>query len=1589
MSEKVWRVVTSYLEMKEYSKCVINNSKLPGSKIEPRSKTFDEKEHKSLCADLKYLYTAVTRAKCNLWIYDSDKTKRLPMFDYWHKRGLVKVVSTTESGESKHDLIFASISTTEQWKVQGDYFRRKHLWEQAQHCYEKSGQENAHLAKQANAYLLIQRARAQLNPTLFRDAAICLLECDQLRHDVKCLSSAAVCLRKTKPPRHVDAAKLFEKLGDIHHAFFAYKKGKDLDNCVRLLEQTHDYNRALKILSENSKRKALAKAAEYESWGIELNKEFTTREFSFYCASLYAKRKETALLLEVLQYMPESEKRIRFMKEAELFEEAFDDYVKEKHYKEAYRLACAQGWHHKGILLAKQQNDSKTVASFILQKAITEYGRQIPEGNLKQMQANSELLNELHSLTKSEDGYIKAQALLLLGIFKEDAGFCRKAQEIFKLASLRHKVGEVEAFRAVVHLDITRNESIRSVLDACHSAREAGNSLMNASHLSQVVQHAAEFYNLQRIGDVYHMPKGQDVWICKLDPKCICKDRSEDLDGMLRLDVSSTRDLMANHCNSFVEKWLQDFQLSQKLVSKLNSFTVHKEIKEKRFLSHQYSAAEVSAVALQEYLQTCIYLLELCLLSQKLDTAEIRKLIFSVFSPQVSIYLPLSKKHVTIVRNSVKANEEFHRWIKYTIPEQTEHRDKIRFDPWLTAWRACCITVGEPTALSSIIEKETDKINAEYEKFKNCQKQSSKSTEVSERKKTDSQNTSAKPQKKQADKKSASEQSQVNQDPPTEFQAPETFILWRNEDRYYHIFFFWLQSCSLIKEEGKVLWASKCAIYHFLGNIARSRSVAVSVMNMVDILSIHCTAIMVMLTRLNALQKRAPFNFMVPLLYQHAIQVFDDLNICRRGHKWISTACKEEVERATIRRNGLLFVRQDCIKLLWHSLDLLLGKYSPWFNVFKFSLNTAAATHCLILTLSIFGNLVLTGSKPNEEIEGYQRKISGILQKAAKPEYHPKYIDDSFQSSISPDFPHNVFSLVDRLLLLGSSPSASATLARLQFIPTTSKVDFVAIPKQHQAPIKQQAQQLTVSQQPLVNQWPLVGQQQAQQPPISQQPQPPVRQQPPYQPTRSYASSVTVPQPSESTPQALGLHSTPRPPPPLDYSHSMGSPSYVQGQLPEIYSQGQLPIQQPRSPPGFMSPGPVAALAGISPTIHPIYKQFPLAPQPRFAPTPAPPHQSTFSGEHDHVPGTQPPHTAGQYLQQPPFSYSSQHGATPGTQTPQVEGQHFQQLAHATLSHPTGAIHVGELQSPYYPGSESSAAPDFQTAESTASAVENYSQVSSPWHSMNKQPDTAETEREQTEAEVIDYEQDEVLSQAFVGQDLKKEEVKDQIDPEMIDPTLVEGNVCNVCSVMLRVEPAYDLEDEDESEGTPKVESDICTESYWVHVHSEVHQTNVKLYKKYISEYELHYCPLMGDLNKIRDQCQSAHVPSLARTINDITVEIERNEWRMANIGRNWEQGIREMSEMCDRVHVLLNHASQEYEKVVLTDLEANVLDIHGEQDEKAYIEDIEGEIDSDMELDEHLASGTDVSVTARTEEEKYQARDRKRDRRKNRGGGK
>ena len=211
---KEWRVVTDYIE--SCPDLLASKADNQGFEDKPRPLKFDEQHHKSLNAELKYLYTAITRAKCNLWIYDSDKKNRLPMFDYWHRRGLVKIIRLDEISEQDESSLFAATSTKEEWKKQGDYFKKKKLWEPAMKCYVKA--EEVYLEKEAMAYCLYQQARApNLKPRemeeLYLKAALAFLECDKSKHDVKSLRYAASFLKKAK--RSNEAGFLYAKLSRV------------------------------------------------------------------------------------------------------------------------------------------------------------------------------------------------------------------------------------------------------------------------------------------------------------------------------------------------------------------------------------------------------------------------------------------------------------------------------------------------------------------------------------------------------------------------------------------------------------------------------------------------------------------------------------------------------------------------------------------------------------------------------------------------------------------------------------------------------------------------------------------------------------------------------------------------------------------------------------------------------------------------------------------------------------------------------------------------------------------------------------------------------------------------------------------------------------------------------------------------------------------------------------------------------------------------------------------------------------------------------------------------------------------------------
>jgi hypothetical protein len=64
----------------------------------PRPLKFEPNRHKVLNTELKHLYTAVTRARVRVWIFDESDDRRAPMFEYFKARRLVQSIKESESG---------------------------------------------------------------------------------------------------------------------------------------------------------------------------------------------------------------------------------------------------------------------------------------------------------------------------------------------------------------------------------------------------------------------------------------------------------------------------------------------------------------------------------------------------------------------------------------------------------------------------------------------------------------------------------------------------------------------------------------------------------------------------------------------------------------------------------------------------------------------------------------------------------------------------------------------------------------------------------------------------------------------------------------------------------------------------------------------------------------------------------------------------------------------------------------------------------------------------------------------------------------------------------------------------------------------------------------------------------------------------------------------------------------------------------------------------------------------------------------------------------------------------------------------------
>lgn len=1506
-------MISSYLEKLQHEDKIENKKPLPGHSTDPRSVVFNPTLHKSLNAELKYLYTAITRAKCNLWIYDSNKKNRLPMLAYWHKRDAVKIVSAADGGtKQNYSLVFASNSTPEQWAAQGDNFRKRHLWEQAILCYEKAGVEYAYLAKEACAYHFIQEARQQ-KPHLFQTAALNFMERDELKHSVHCINGAALCLKNSRPPKHLEAAKLFEQLGDLSKAAQCFLRGRDFDSFARIQENLGEYNSVIRSLLGKpfmKKREALMKAAEYEKKGCMLDPKFTPSELSFSCAKFYSGRKDKKVLLEVLKYMPEHERRVKFLKEAELFKEAFDDHTANNQYSSAYRLASARGWFADGKALAKQSSDTSMEARFILQEAKQEY-LMLPV-NFNVSSVNPDTINRLKEVASSKETVLKAEANLLLGMLLKAQSQCIVALGQFKMQ--KHKAGTLEAFEGVGQYS---KVSDQEVLDCSHIAKKVSTSLRESNDMNLDVKLAVKLCGLQLIGKVYFTSPFSNIWI---DKDTLLKYEGEDADpdGMLCLK-HDVRDVMAKHYEAFIEKWLAKFKLETKLQQRLQAFKLHSQLLQKRSLNKQYSLQEVSSLSLREYLQACVHFLELWVLKdqpKRIDSCIAH--ILAIFSPQVYIYLPqcLNSQHVHTVRISVNSRKCFADFIQNEISRSSEVVDRVQMNDWLHVWRASCIALPSLKLL-------TEKING---------------LESDIGKKADE------------DK---------------EYKPPPGYIFWKSENRYCHIFSLWLNSCVDLREHSRVLWAAKLAITHFLGNIAEDQRIFISVMNCVDILSVHCTSLLAMITNANALQNISTA-FTLPLLYKHVVDFFNCMN-CRRARetsdKTLLAACVEQV--SSYRNLHDLF--SQCKQLLVRAMGYLIGTHSraPRFSLLKFGLNkfpeSDATRLCLILTLTLFGNLTMLKVR---DLRLFEDKISGILKKAATrsakvPGYIRKVYSEVSANSQSFSRPAFVFNLVANLLHNARMDNTLSKLIFRQKANSQGHIEFVNYQPQVRKPPPTSGHFVPSENLPeakiaeSLSQMPIF-------PPSEKLPVPASKPHPPASElgTDQTVSPVTAPIGSErhQAASSSALHSGDPLPikPPVASTLNPNASSYLPG----------LPNTVANPLPGLPTAAANSSLAPPTPAFHEGTMYYPMSSSDSYTPV--------DSNNFFPAGGTAPhnPNVAAASVGQ----VNLQEYSTP------VDGNSFLPAGAAPQYPNAAAASMGQINLQEYQSNAGLVPPDMfllqqPPAEYTYSDTVWYDAM---YHFQDEAFSYAGLEQQDEMEGYVEYEENFGLTQPI--------QPLFPIDPTMIEEDIIDAanNFCNVCGITYQMDEV--IEAEDYHPDRPAIES------FLGHVCGHAHRENTVSYKRFkllVGELadgsEAFTVVQLAEqkLKECKDLKVEIETEQLDQEIDDLQDKIHKYHEAVYEFedSRRWSDGTAKISSMNETVARLLKSATDQAHKLAEVSRQRFVRKLD-EEDELNEMDAFSAHFEKDLDHDVLLKGPRDGKRgdgKIRTAEEKRQSRDKKR----------
>ncbi|KAM5280423.1 TPR and ankyrin repeat-containing protein 1 isoform 2-T2 [Ctenodactylus gundi] len=494
---KEWKIISSFIppsDSRVENQPLIEVPLEKSSSFRARPHMINPEMYKLLNGELKQLYTAITRARVNLWIFDENLEKRAPAFKYFIRRDFVQVVKTDENKDFD-DSMFVKTSTPEEWIAQGEYYAKHQCWKVAAKCYQKGGAfEKEKLALAHNTALNMKSKKVSPKEKQLEYLALAktYLECNEPKLSLKCLNYAK---------EFQLSAQLCERLGKIRDAAYFYKRSQCYKDAFRCFEQIQEFDLALKMYCQEELFEEAAIAVEkYEEMlktkTLSISKlSYSASQFYLEAAAKYLSANKIKEMMTVLSKL-DIEDQLVFLKSRKRLAEAADLLNREGRREEAALLMKQHGCL---LEAARLTTDKDFQASCLLGVARLNVAR---DSDIEQTKTILREALDLCCQTSQLLGIAEAQ--FLLGIILRD--FQKLKDAFIRFDTLNHSAGVVEALYEAASQCDADSEKVLALapwgLEVLLNLVRALNRVTNNAE-KEMVKSCFEFFGISQVDAKY------------------------------------------------------------------------------------------------------------------------------------------------------------------------------------------------------------------------------------------------------------------------------------------------------------------------------------------------------------------------------------------------------------------------------------------------------------------------------------------------------------------------------------------------------------------------------------------------------------------------------------------------------------------------------------------------------------------------------------------------------------------------------------------------------------------------------------------------------------------------------------------------------------------------------------------------------------------------------------------------------------------------------------------------------------------------------------------------------------------------------